>query len=86
MTVITTQAVAIYLKYQGDLDGFTRIGTKTEKSVISDDQWLKIEEIRTQTFLLKQGFLSQEAEQKLHQMAKSLFADENAFKEIYRIA
>jgi hypothetical protein len=41
--VITIEKVKIYKRFNGDIDGWARIGTNEEKSVMKDDDWFLIE-------------------------------------------
>lgn len=41
--MITIDKIKIYKRFNGDVDGWARIGTKEEKSIINDNDWFLIE-------------------------------------------
>lgn len=41
--MITIDKIKIYKRFNGDVDGWARIGTAEEKSIMSDDDWFLID-------------------------------------------
>ena len=57
--MITAEKFAIYRKYSGDVDGWARVGTRTEQRAMSDQDWHKIEEMLQRLRLENSGLASE---------------------------
>ena len=53
--MIDLAKLAIYRKYGGDADAWTRIATVSEKQVISQQDWQEIDELRQRLTVAKLG-------------------------------
>ena len=53
--MITEQKLAIFEKYNGDIDAWTRAGTPQEKKTMSDPDWYEITEILQGLSLTQMG-------------------------------
>ena len=58
--MITMQKVRIYRRYNGDIDGLARIGTKEEKEIMTDHDWNKIDGFILDIRLVKKGLAGSE--------------------------
>jgi len=56
--VITIDKIKIYKRFNGDIDGWARIGTKEEKSIMNDNDWFLIEGFIQDISLVKKGLAS----------------------------
>jgi hypothetical protein len=56
--MITIDKIKVYNRFNGDVDGWARIGTKEEKSVINDVDWFQIEEFIQEIQLIKKRLAS----------------------------
>jgi hypothetical protein len=43
--MITKDKIQIYKNYGGDVDGWTRVGSKEEKELMNDEDWFLIEDL-----------------------------------------
>ena len=57
--MISKQKLNIYNKYKGDIDAWSRSGSKKEKEVISDDEWFLIDELLQDLQLVEKGLASE---------------------------
>ncbi len=53
--MITKEKINIYKNYDGDIDGWARAGNKTEKELMTDKDWIIIDDLLQDIFLLKKG-------------------------------
>ncbi len=56
--MITINKLKIYQRYNGDVDGWARVGSKEEKSIMSDEDWFLIEGFIQDLNLIKKGLAS----------------------------
>ena len=56
--MITIDKIKIYKRFNGDIDGWARIGTKEEKSIMNDNDWFLIEGFIQDISLVKKGLAS----------------------------
>jgi hypothetical protein len=56
--VITIDKIKIYQRFNGDIDGWARVGTKEEKSIMNDNDWFLIEGFIQDINLVKKGLAS----------------------------
>lgn len=57
--MITKEKVQIYKYFNGDIDGWARTGTKEQKAIMKDRDWLLIEELVQDMSLIKKGLASE---------------------------
>lgn len=58
--MITQEKIKIYLKFDGDIDAWTRTGTKKEKLVMTDEDWYTIDSILQDLSLAQKKLTSPE--------------------------
>lgn len=58
--MITKKQILIYIKYDGESDGFTKCATKSERSELTDDEWLLLDDIVFDLHLLNPSLASKE--------------------------
>lgn len=56
--MITIDKIKIYKRFNGDIDGWARIGTNEEKSIMNDNDWFLIEGFIQDISLVKKGLAS----------------------------
>jgi hypothetical protein len=56
--MITLEKLIIFKHFNGDSDGFSRIGTIEQMQAIDDDDWLMIESLLQDIYLEDNQFLS----------------------------
>lgn len=56
--MITTEKIAIFKKYAGDIDGWARMAPAEEKAAISDADWYEINGLIQDYALVKKGLAS----------------------------
>ena len=58
--MITKKQILIYIKYDGDSDGFARCATKSERNTLTDDIWLLLDGIVFDLHLINSNLASKE--------------------------
>lgn len=56
--MITRDKLKIYKKYSGDIDGWARVGKKSELEIMSDDDWTLVDELLQNLELVEKGLAS----------------------------
>lgn len=56
--MITIDKIGIYKRFNGDIDGWSRVGTKEEKSIMTDKDWFLIEGFIQDINLVKKSLTS----------------------------
>ncbi len=56
--MITIKKVEIYQRFNGDVDGWARVGSKEEKSIMDDEDWFLIDGFIQDIKLVKKGLAS----------------------------
>lgn len=56
--MITIDKIKIYKRFNGDIDGWVRVGTKEEKSIMNNNDWFLIEGFIQDINLVKKGLAS----------------------------
>lgn len=64
--MINLEKIAIYRKFAGDIDGWARMASATEKATLTGDDWLQIDSFVQDFGLLKAGLASKRYAEKLH--------------------
>lgn len=63
--MITEEKLNVYSHFRGDIDGWARVGTQSQKEKISDADWFLIEELVQDIFLIQKNLVSKEFAQKI---------------------
>lgn len=63
--MITTEKIAIFKKFAGDIDGWARTAAAEEKAAISDADWYEIDGLIQDYALVKKGLASARYAEKL---------------------
>ncbi len=53
--MITDEKLTVYRRYGGDIDGWVRAGTPTERSLMSYEDWATIDELLHRIAIVKSG-------------------------------
>lgn len=83
--MITKIKLNIYVKYHGDIDAFSRIGTDIEKQILNDKDWIFIDDLIQDIRLSKNHILSKERESELHKKIERNLEDKDTLKILYDI-
>jgi hypothetical protein len=57
--MITVEKIKIFDNYDGDIDGFSRVGRDYEKELIDDDDWSVIDKFLHNVGMINKGLSSQ---------------------------
>ncbi|MDT4290410.1 hypothetical protein RO575_12635 [Methylomonas sp. MO1] len=64
--MIGLEKVAIYRKFAGDIDGWARMASASEKAILTGDDWRQIDSIVQDFGLVQAGLASTRYVEKLH--------------------
>lgn len=84
--MITIEKIKIYGRYYGDIDGWIRIGTDLEKSIINDIDWSLIEEFIQEIHLVKNGLAAKSFSSALDEKLIKTCYDERAINMLKEIS
>lgn len=76
--MITKTKLEIYCKYLGDIDAFARIGTSQEKSIITDDEWMLIDELIQDMELIEKKLVSNKMKETINYNINANLADDTS--------
>ena len=57
--MLTTKKILIYKDFEGDIDGWARLGTSVQKAEMMDKDWFLIDEFVRDIRLVKKGLASE---------------------------
>lgn len=58
--MITNEKIKIYLRYRGDIDGFTLVGAPDEKAIVAESEFYEIRDLTQDIILMKRNLVSKE--------------------------
>lgn len=58
--MITEAGLAVYRSFDGDIDGLARVGTATQKALLSEQEWGVNDSLLQDLLLVEQGLVSAE--------------------------
>ncbi|WP_020483202.1 hypothetical protein [Methylomonas sp. MK1] len=64
--MISLEKVAIYRKFAGDIDGWARMASASEKAILTGDDWRQIDSIAQDFGLVQAGLASTRYAENLH--------------------
>ena len=53
--MITLEKLNIYKRYNGDIDGWARVGSEVEQEIMQDEDWYLIEDLIQDLILMNSG-------------------------------
>jgi hypothetical protein len=80
---LTINKLAIYRRFDGDIDGWQRC--KGSQDEISDEDWSTIDDLRQSLFLVKSGKASKRFSEQLEADLRIFVADEKTYCELISI-
>jgi len=86
MNAISSEQLAIYAKYTGQMDGLARAGSSFEKASVDDNIWREITAFCQRIVLRERGLLSEPAEEKLKEDLDISVSDEEARRQLFAVA
>lgn len=84
--MITISKIKIYQRYKGDVDGWARVGSKDEKSIMNDEDWFIIEGFIQDINLKKKGLASDTFMNTINERLKEKCDSEETIQAIRNIA
>lgn len=78
--MITKEQIDIFLKYNGDTDGFARCATNPEKNIMTDKIWSLIDDIVFDLHLLNSNLVSKENAKSIADKLEKYIGDESLLK------
>lgn len=75
--MLTKKKINIYIKYSGDLDAFTIAGTKKEKAIMGDEDWMLIDDLVQDVELMQKNLISKEMKDRVYEKMKMNLVDED---------
>lgn len=84
--MITVNKVNIYIKYRGDIDGWSRNNSKKELSIIKDDDWYLMNSLIQDIKLLNKKLTSQEYSDKLQENLKLNCENDETINRLRKLA
>ena len=76
--MITSEKVRLYKKYHGDIDGWARMASNNEKSMMCDADWYEIDSFVHEYGLIKSGLASARYAEKLNNRMNAAVSDSEA--------
>ena len=84
--MITIDKIKIYKRFNGDIDGWVRIGTKEEKSIMNDNDWFMIESFIQDMRLIKKGLASETLVNSIRERLKDNCDNDETIQAVMEIA
>lgn len=84
--MITINKIKIYQRYNGDVHGWARVGSKEEKSIMNDEDWFLIEGFIQNINLIKKGLVSDTFINSIIERLKEKCDSEETIQAIRKIA
>lgn len=83
--MVTEEKLAIFLKYDRDVDAWARSGTVQEKKVMSDADWHELYALLPDMLLLKTGNASAEYAERIKQSLPTRVFDEKVLHQLMNL-
>lgn len=80
--MITSKKISLYKKYDGNIDGWARLGRKGEQIEMEDVDWYLIESLLQDLKLVGKGLASKEYSEALHERMQSNCSDAEAIEKL----
>jgi hypothetical protein len=58
--MITQEKIGIYIRYDGDIDGFVRVGSAKEKEIMNDNDFFEIQNLIQDIILMRRNLSSKQ--------------------------
>ena len=58
--MFSAEQISVFLKYRGDIDGFARVGSETEKALLSEGDWFELSGLMDCISMARAGHASSE--------------------------
>ncbi len=80
--MITAKKISLYKKYEGDVDGWARSGSKSGQIEMEDADWYLIENLLQDLKLVSKGLASNEYSEALQERLQSNCSDAEAIEKL----
>ena len=84
--LLTVEQISIYKKYGGDDDGFSRVATSREKSVMTGVSWARVSELVQLLFGVQRGTVTAAFAQQIMSDVRASCADQAAVDALSQLA
>ena len=84
--MITEDKIKVYKRYDGDIDGWARSGSKKEKSIMSDEDWYVIDGLIQDLSMVKKGLASSGFNENLNVKLKEMCDSDSAVNQLQKLA
>ncbi|NII10141.1 hypothetical protein [Oleiagrimonas sp. C23AA] len=84
--MITEAMLDVFCRFDGDVDGFARIGTAEDRSVISGEQWTGIDVLLQELHLAKANLASPEYATNLEQRLCATAENDTVKERLWELA
>ena len=83
---LTVEQIEVYSKYHGDEDGFARVATPLEKSLMSDVNWPHVANALQSLSLVRSGVTSRSFGDEIMEMVRDICADQASVNALLELA
>ncbi|MCB0740985.1 MAG: hypothetical protein R2796_07650 [Chitinophagaceae bacterium] len=84
--MITEDKIKVYKRYDGDIDGWARSGSKKEKSIMSDEDWYVIDGLIQDLSMVKKGLASSGFNENLNVKLKEMCDSDSTVNQLQKLA
>lgn len=84
--MLTEEMLAVYSRFNGDMDGFSRTGLAHERSMISDQQWYELDALLQELHLVKANLISAKYRADIEQRLDAISATPKVKEWLWRLA
>jgi hypothetical protein len=83
--VITREKIEIFRRYDGDIDGWARVGDAREREAMADSDWADIEELLHRLWLQQHQSVSEDFVAQTQKLIAKRVRDESAVEALRRL-
>lgn len=84
--MITEEMLALYCRFDGDIDGFARAGLAHERVLISDQQWYELDALLQELHLAKANLVSAKYRAEIEQRLSAMSASPRVTEWLWQLA
>jgi hypothetical protein len=83
--MITSDKIRVYKKYSGNIENWDRYGKKKDKEVLEYEEWILIDEILDNLYLIEQKLTSNDYAIKITSKLNNVCDNKNTEEELKRL-
>ena len=84
--LLTVDQISVYKKYRGDEDGFSRVATSAEKSLMRGVNWARVSDLVQSLSLVQRGIAAGPFAQEIKREVREVCADQLAIDALSALA